>query len=76
MRGSSGLCERYEAFGRMSKGAVGVLRQGVASLEGEPVDLRTGEVLNDEEAYETVYLPINQEPLGTVSRLENLATVL
>ena len=67
---------RYEVLGRMKKRAVPVLKPGVARFDGEPVDRGTGIVLEPEEAYETLYTQVKEEPLGTVARVESLATLL
>ena len=57
------LFERY--FSSMKTRPVAVLKKGVARLDGRLVDPRTGEVLAPEEAYETAYGKVKQEPLGT-----------
>jgi hypothetical protein len=44
---------------------VAVLKKGVTRLDGQLVDPRTGVVLTPEEAYETAYGKVRQEPLGT-----------
>ena len=44
---------------------VTVLKKGVARLDGQLVDPRTGVVLTPEDAYETAYGKVKQEPLGT-----------
>ena len=44
---------------------VAVLKRGVARLDGQLIDSMTGVVLTREEAYETAYGKVKQEPLGT-----------
>ena len=56
------LLERYFS---MKTRPVTVLKKGVARLDGQLVDPRTGVVLTPEEAYETAYGKVKQEPLGT-----------
>jgi len=57
---------QLEAFGRVRTRPVLILRAKVAPLDGELVDSATGVILTSEEAYETVYGPVKEEPLGTV----------
>ena len=76
MEGDTDSYERYEVLRIVSKRAVPVLKPGVASFEGEPVDPHTGIVLALDEAYETLYTPVKEEPLGTVTRVDSLATLL
>ena len=57
-----GLLERYFS---METRPVTVLKKGVARLDGQLIDPRTGVVLTPEEAYETAYGKVKQEPLGT-----------
>ena len=64
----------YETFGRVRTRAVLVLKAEVTRFDGEIIDPRTGVVLTSEEAYETVYGPVKEEPLGTVPRVEDRAT--
>ena len=64
----------YETFGRVRTRAVLVLKAEVTRFDGEIIDPRTGVVLTPEEAYETVYGPVKEEPLGTVPRVEDRAT--
>lgn len=55
----------------MSTRPVPVLKAKVTKLEGELLDPMTGVVLTPEEAYETVYGPVKEEPLGSVPRVED-----
>ncbi len=57
-----------EGLGRVKTRPVVVLRQGVARRDGQLVDPRDGVVLTPDEAYETVRVPVEEEPLGSVTR--------
>jgi len=63
-----------EAFGRVRTRAVPLLKAEVARFDGELIDPKTGVVLTPEEAYETVYGPVKEEPLGSVPRVEDRRT--
>ncbi len=66
----------FETFGRIITRAIPVLKARVAEFDGDLVDSKTGVVLSPAEAYETVYASVKEEPLGTTSRICNLATLL
>ena len=54
-----------EWYCSMKTRPVAVLKNGVARLDGQLVNPRTGVVLTRDEAYETTYGKVKQEPLGT-----------
>ena len=55
----------HEWYCSMKTRPVAVLMNGVARLDGQLVNTRTGVVLTRDEAYETTYGKVKQEPLGT-----------
>ena len=57
-----------EGLGRVKTRPVVVLRQGVARRDGQLIDPRDGVVLAPDEACETVRVPVEEEPLGSVTR--------
>ena len=71
MERTASPAQDLESFGRVSTRPVPVLKAKVTKLEGELLDPTTGVVLTPEEAYETVYGPVKEEPLGSVPRVED-----
>ena len=59
-----------EGLGRTKTRPMVILKRGVARCDGQLVDPRDGVVLNREEACETVYVPVEEEPLGSVVRTD------
>ncbi len=59
-----------ETLSRLKKRPVAIMNAGITGLDGQLLNPRTGAVLRSEEAYETVYGAVREEPLGTAPYLE------
>ena len=59
-----------EGLGRTRTRPMVMLKRGVARCGGQLVNPTDGVVLAPDEAYETVRVPVEEEPLGSVVRTD------